>query len=102
MRITINHDLEKKIVAFCDDELNYHINECGCAEEYKDEIEAQIELLRLMGYDEMADRYDDDFIAYMDDYEYRRSKEPIPWDEADFGDEEFPEPDNGRYGLWEE
>lgn len=96
MRITINRDLEKKIVAFCDDELNYHINECGCAEEYKNEIEAQIELLRLMGYDEMADDYEADFNEYMENADF---------DDEDFDDDiddEFPEPDNDRYGLWEE
>jgi hypothetical protein len=36
--ITISDELEKLIVAFCDDELNYHINESGCAEEYHHEI----------------------------------------------------------------
>ncbi len=59
--ITISPELERKIVAFCDDELNYHIHESGCAEEYKSEIEAQIELLRLLGQGNMADEYEREF-----------------------------------------
>lgn len=97
MRITINRDLEKKIVAFCDDELNYHINECGCAEEYKNEIEAQIELLRLMGYDEMADEYEADFNEYMENADFDED-----FDDDGIDDDEFPEPDNDEYGLWDE
>ena len=65
MTIDISPELEKKIVAFCDDELNYHIHESFCADEYQNEIEAQIELLRLMGYDRMADRYEKDFNTWM-------------------------------------
>ncbi len=55
--IKISSKMERKIVAFCDDELNYHINESGCANEYKDEIEAQIYLLNQLGYTDMADDY---------------------------------------------
>ena len=59
--ITITPALERDIVAFCDDELNYHINESGCPEEYKSEINAQIELLRLLGYDDMSESYKTQF-----------------------------------------
>lgn len=59
--ITITSALERDIVAFCDDELNYHINESGCPEEYKSEINAQIELLRLLGYDDMSESYKTQF-----------------------------------------
>lgn len=60
--ITISPELEKKIVAFCDDELDYHINDSGCAEEYRSEIEAQIELLRLLGHEKTADKYEQEFL----------------------------------------
>ena len=59
--IEISPELEKDIVDFCDDELNYHINESGCADEYETEIKAQIELLRLLGYDDMANEYKDEY-----------------------------------------
>ena len=55
--IKINKKLENKIIAFCDDELNYHINESECAEQYHDEIMAQIELLMLLGCLNMANKY---------------------------------------------
>ncbi len=55
--IKISSEMEKKIVAFCDDELNYHINESGCADEYEDEIEAEIYLLNQLGYVDMANDY---------------------------------------------
>ena len=67
--ITISPELESKIVAFCDDELNYHIKESSCAEEYEDEITAQIELLRLLGHNDLADKYQDYFDEYMSEYE---------------------------------
>jgi hypothetical protein len=67
--ITISPELESKIVAFCNDELDYHIGESGCAEEYEDEITAQIELLRLLGYDDLANGYQDYFDEYMSEYE---------------------------------
>lgn len=93
MTINISKDLEDKIVAFCDDELNYHINESGCADEYQDEIEAQIELLRLMGYTRMADDYETQFAEYMADFndEY-----------GDESEDEYPEPDDDEYGLYED
>lgn len=47
--ITISEELEKDIYDFCDDELDWHINNCEPSE-YKSEILAQIELLRLLGY----------------------------------------------------
>lgn len=67
--ITISPELESKIVAFCDDELNYHIGESGCAEEYEDEITAQIELLRLLGHNDLVTKYQDYFDEYMSEYE---------------------------------
>ena len=55
--VEISPKLERKIVAFCDDELNYHIFESGCADEYEDECMAQIELLKLLGYETLANSY---------------------------------------------
>lgn len=59
--ITITPELEKNIVAFCDDELNYHINESGCAESYDTEIRAQIELLKLLGHNDIANEYSKEY-----------------------------------------
>lgn len=61
--ITISPELESKILDFCDDELNYHINESGCPNEYDTEISAQIELLTLLGYTEIAEKYRNEFEA---------------------------------------
>lgn len=63
--IRISEDLEKRIVAFCDDELNYHINDSGCADEYDEEIRAQIELLQLLGYGEMAEDYETQYNEWL-------------------------------------
>lgn len=67
--IHISTELEQKIVAFCDDELNYHINESGHAEEYANEIEAQIELLRLLDHEDMARSYEEQFAEVMNEYD---------------------------------
>ncbi len=56
--INIPDDMVSKIIAFCDDELNYHINDSGCAEQYQGESEAEIFLLRELGQDSMADHYE--------------------------------------------
>lgn len=59
--ITITPAHERDIVNFCDDELNYHINESGCPGEYRSEINAQIKLLQLLGHDDMAMSYKEQF-----------------------------------------
>lgn len=59
--IIITPELEEDIVDFCDDELNYHINESGCAEAYDTEIRAQIELLKLLGHIVMANKYSKEY-----------------------------------------
>ena len=66
--ISISDELESKIIRFCDDELNYHINESGCPDEYQDEILAQIELLRLLGKTDMADQYEEENKAHMEEF----------------------------------
>lgn len=66
IKITPAH--ERDIVAFCDDELNYHINESGCPNEYANEIKAQIKLLKLLGYEKMANNYLDQFKKEMKKY----------------------------------
>lgn len=62
--IKIRPQLEECIYDFCDDELNYHINESGCAEDYEYEIMAQIELLELLGYKDTAEEYRHDYRVY--------------------------------------
>lgn len=57
----VNAALEKRNVAFCTDELNYHINESGCADEYHDEILAQIELLYHLGCRLDAAKYENQY-----------------------------------------
>ena len=66
--IKISKAMEKKIVAFCADELNYHINESGCANEYKDEIKAQIYLLEQLGYADMAREYKEQYEEELKNY----------------------------------
>lgn len=63
--ITISEVLEKRIYDFCMDELNYHIHESGCAEDYESEILAQIELLKLLGYKEQADDFSSEYLDYL-------------------------------------
>lgn len=77
--ITISDELEKLIVDFCDDELNYHINESGCAEEYHHEIIAQIELLQLLGYDKVANDYQQDYQSYLDNNGFGENEDGTPW-----------------------
>lgn len=84
--IKISDDLERKIYDFCMDELNYHIYECGCAEEYEDEIEAQIQLLSLLGYKDKAYEFSKGFEEYMDELK----PETEYWDDVDLDEyEEF-------------
>ena len=54
MTIEISDALKERIIYFCNDELNYHIWESCCANEYHDEILAEIELLFLVGEKEKA------------------------------------------------
>lgn len=62
--IKVSSEMERKIIAFCDDELNYHINESGCADEYEDEIEAEIFLLTQLGCTDIADHYKEQYEAF--------------------------------------
>ena len=48
-KVKFSPSLASRTISFCLDELNYHIDESGCAEEYHDEILAQIELLFQLG-----------------------------------------------------
>ena len=54
MTIEISDELKERILYFCEDELAYHIEESCCANEYHDEILAEIELLFLIGEKEKA------------------------------------------------
>jgi hypothetical protein len=57
--------MEDKIYDFCDDELNYHINESCCADEYAGE--AEIYILRQLGYNKEADTYEQQMKEYMEE-----------------------------------
>lgn len=61
--ITITDEMEDAIVNVCYDELNYHINESGCPDEYELEIKTQIEMLRLLGHNDLAESYENQFNA---------------------------------------
>ena len=65
--IVVTKEMEDKIYDFCDDELNYHINESGCADEYAGETEAEIYILRQLGYNEAADTYERQMEEYMEE-----------------------------------
>ena len=56
--ILVTDEMAQKIYDFCTDELSYHINESHCAEEYAGETEAEIYLLRQLGYHWEADNYE--------------------------------------------
>ena len=77
--ITISDELENLIVDFCKDELNYHINESGCADEYDGEIKGQIELLKLLGYTDLADQYQQEYQSYLDENGFGVNEDGTPW-----------------------
>lgn len=56
--ILVTEEMAQKIYDFCTDELGYHISGSGCAEEYAGETEAEIYLLRQLGYHWEADNYE--------------------------------------------
>ncbi len=49
MIIEISKKLEERLIDSCHDELNYHIHESGCADEYHAENLAEIEMLYRLG-----------------------------------------------------
>lgn len=55
--ITVSKDLERRLSYFFEDELEYLVNIVDHPDEYVDEISAQIELLRLLGHNDTADKY---------------------------------------------
>lgn len=65
--INISAALAEKIVDFCKNELQYHIHESRCSEEYKEESETQIELLKLLGHSELAEKYDEELKQSLED-----------------------------------
>ena len=77
--ITISDELENLIVDFCKDELNYHINESGCADEYDGEIKGQIELLKLLGYADFAEQFQEDYQSYLDENGFGVNEDGTPW-----------------------
>lgn len=79
--IKIPDDMVSKIIDFCDDELNYHINESGCAEQYQGESEAEIFLLRELGQDSMADHYEEQLKEYLEETEEEPVKDSMPYED---------------------
>ncbi len=63
--ILINSKLESVLVRMLEKELQYFINESGCALEYEENCRAKIELLRLMGYRELAGKYSADLRRHL-------------------------------------
>ncbi len=57
MLIEFNNELIEKTIAFCNDELEYHLKDSGCANEYHNENLAEIEILSLIGEKENALEY---------------------------------------------
>ncbi len=57
MLVNFSERLRLNTIEFCDDELNYHINDSGCADEYDNEICCQIEILYLLGKKKLAKDY---------------------------------------------
>ncbi len=58
--ITISPELEERIVESFMAELDYHIYESGCVDEYQTEINTQIDLLRLLGHTDLVKMYEKD------------------------------------------
>ncbi len=69
MKVEFSSTLKKRTIAFCDDELNYHINDSGCANEYNGEILAQLEILYLLGEKDLAEQYKNDYSEVLADLE---------------------------------
>ena len=63
--IKVNAALEKRILVSCSVRLNYHLYECAIADEYHDEILAQIELLYHLGYKPDAARYENQYKHFL-------------------------------------
>ena len=66
-KVKFSPSLASRTISFCLDELNYHIDESGCAEEYHDEILAQIELLFQLGEKDDAKMWLDSYKERLED-----------------------------------
>ena len=80
MKIEFNEALRNRTIAFCKDELNYHINESGCPDEYHDETCAEIEILYRLGEERSAGNYKRQYLEVIteqieDEYNRNRKKE---------------------------
>jgi len=56
--ITLDDELEKNFVEMCESELDWKICGSGCPDEYETEITTMIKMLRLLGYNVMADDWE--------------------------------------------
>ena len=64
--IKVPDEMAQKIIAFCEDELSWHINDCE-ADEYVDESEAEIFLLRELGEKESADNWEAELNEHLEE-----------------------------------
>ncbi len=65
--VKFSKKLADRTIAFCKDELNYHIRESGCAKEYHEETLAEIELLFRLGEKESAEEYKNQYLEELED-----------------------------------
>ena len=77
MKVDFNEALIERTKVFCDDELNYHINECSYAEEYNNEILAEIEILYRIGYEDLASDYYEEYARYLNMMIEHRAEEKM-------------------------
>ena len=61
MKVEISEQLRKDIYDMCEDELEWKIYSSGCAEDYDATIRTMCELLKLLGYEDDAESYLNDF-----------------------------------------
>ena len=57
-KINVSEDMERKIIDYCYNRLDYLFNESGCIKEHLDEIEIEIFLARELWCKDMADYYE--------------------------------------------
>ena len=70
----IPDELENDLVELCCLALDYQVCESSDPKGYDFEIKTELNLLRAMGYDDDADKYEDKYIWRMN-YEYEEQQE---------------------------
>lgn len=57
--------LKEYTIGLCEDELNYHVNKSGCADEYHGDICVEIELLYRLGAEDSATSYKEQYLDFI-------------------------------------